>query len=68
MDDIDRNPGDELIGSTEAGTILEVNPVTVVDWTNKGLIPVAMTTLGGHRRYRRRDIEALRDRMRAEAS
>ncbi len=46
----------DLISLKEAALILGVHPNTVRVWTNKGILP-AFRTPGGHRRYRRSDVE-----------
>jgi excisionase family DNA binding protein len=35
-----------------------VDPKTVTRWAKEGKLPVAMRTFGGHRRYRRSEVEA----------
>ena len=50
------------VGAGEAARILQVSPKTVSRWADKGLIP-CMTTLGGHRRFRRREVEQIRQEM-----
>lgn len=44
----------------EAGAILGVHPQTVRDYESRGLI-TATRTVGGERRFRRGDVEHLRD-------
>ncbi len=46
------------LGAGEAARILEVSPKTVSRWADKGLIP-CVTTLGGHRRFRRSTVEQI---------
>jgi excisionase family DNA binding protein len=41
----------------EAARALHVSPKTINRWANEGRIP-CIVTLGGHRRFRREDIEA----------
>lgn len=48
----------ELLTPTEVAKIFGVSPKTVTRWAKSGQVP-CLTTLGGHRRYRRTDIEAL---------
>ena len=48
---------DELIGPAEAAKVLHVSPKTVTRWAERELIPTALVTLGGHRRFRRGVIE-----------
>lgn len=42
----------------DAATLLGVNPKTVARWAREGKLR-AYRTLGGHRRFRRDDVEAL---------
>jgi len=51
---------DDLIPLKEAARLLGVAPDTVRVWERKGKVS-AIRTLGGHRRFRRGDIEALRE-------
>ena len=53
---------DDFLGPGEAGRLLGVSPKTVARWASQGLIP-AIVTLGGHRRFRRTDIEAAQGKM-----
>ncbi len=53
---------DELLTPREVANIFRVNPKTVSRWYLEGKLP-ALRTLGGHRRYRRRDVEALLSRQ-----
>ncbi len=47
---------DEWLTLSEAARILGVHPSTVRVWSNKGLLPVHRTQ-GGHRRFRRGEVE-----------
>ena len=47
----------ELLTPAEVAELFRVNPKTVTRWAQSGKIS-AVRTLGGHRRYRRDDIEA----------
>jgi len=52
----------EYLTPNEVATLLQVSPVTVRQWAQKGLLP-AQTTAGGHRRFARGIVEAFaRDR------
>jgi len=51
-----RVAGDDYVTPGEAARYLHVSPKTINRWANEGLIP-CMVTLGGHRRFRRRDVE-----------
>ena len=46
----------EFISLKDAAEIIGVHPSTVRLWTDKGVLP-AHRTVGGHRRYRRADVE-----------
>lgn len=50
--------GQELLRPEEARRLLGVSNRTLARWEDRGLI-TAQRTLGGHRRYRRADIEEL---------
>ena len=43
---------------------LHVSPKTIIRWANDGLIPCVMT-LGGHRRFLRKDIDEVVARLEA---
>ncbi len=49
-------PRDEWLTLSEAARLLGVHPSTVRAWSDKGLLPVYRTQ-GGHRRYRRSEVE-----------
>jgi excisionase family DNA binding protein len=49
---------DDFLTVNEAATILNVSATTVRNWTADGRLP-EHRTLGGHRRYRRSDVERL---------
>jgi excisionase family DNA binding protein len=51
---------DELLTSSEVGALLQVNPSSVKNWVNDGLI-TAFRTPGGHRRIRATDLVAFLD-------
>jgi len=62
---------DEWLSLSAAAEILGVHPSTVRLWSDKGILP-AHRTAGGHRRYRRGDVElwaehARRERVEPEA-
>lgn len=48
---------DEILTPAEVARIFRVNPKTVTRWARAGKVP-AIKTLGGHRRFRRTDVEA----------
>ena len=53
-------PNDDLIGSLEASTILDVNRATFTRWVVLGYVPIAAKAPGlrGARLFRREDVEA----------
>jgi excisionase family DNA binding protein len=50
---------DGLLGTADVAAILECSPSLVRDFAHAGKLPVAATTPGGHRRFRRSDVDAL---------
>ena len=48
--------------AAEAAALLHVSPKTISRWAREGKLG-HVVTLGGHRRFSRRDIEALAERM-----
>jgi len=48
---------DELLTPAEVAELFRVNPKTVTRWARSGKVS-AIRTLGGHRRFRRSEIEA----------
>lgn len=50
---------DELITAEEIATIYRVSQQTVRRWARDGVLPTAVVTPGGHRRFRRSDVIAL---------
>lgn len=50
---------DELLGPADAAALLDCDPALIRDFSNAGVLPVATETPGGHRRYRREDVDAL---------
>jgi excisionase family DNA binding protein len=50
----------------EAATLLGVHPATVRNWSDKGRLPVYRTG-GGHRRYKRSEVELWAESAREEA-
>lgn len=47
--------------------MLQVSPKTVSRWADRGLIP-CVVTMGGHRRFRRRAVEDIKQEMYGHAS
>lgn len=56
MTDMPESPEDLLLPA-EVAAMLRVDPRTVTRWAKKGKLP-SIRTLGGHRRYRRSDLDA----------
>jgi excisionase family DNA binding protein len=48
---------EEFLTPGQVARILHVSPQTVNRWANEGRIPCTLT-LGGHRRFRRADVDA----------
>lgn len=48
-----------LITTTQVAEHFHVDPSTVRKWVEKGLIKPAMSTPGGHYRFRQADVNAL---------
>jgi hypothetical protein len=67
------DPDDALLKPREAAEMLGVRPATVALWARIGALRPAVSTPGGHRRYRRGDVRAFgeaavaADRARMEA-
>lgn len=53
-----QSSGDAYLTPSEAAKRLHVSPNTIARWANEGRIP-CVVTLGGHRRFRPRDIDAV---------
>jgi len=51
-------PGDEFMTTTEVAETFRMNRNTVLRWAKAGTLPSSLTP-GGHRRYRRADVQAL---------
>jgi len=50
------SPGSDWLSLTETAKLLGVHPSTVRQWSDKGALPVHRTQ-GGHRRYKRSEVE-----------
>lgn len=59
MNDVEEN---EYLTVGEVARLLHVSPKTISRWAAREMIP-CLVTLGGHRRFRRHDVEAIRRRM-----
>lgn len=57
----DDKQGDYL-GPGEVAVMLHVSPKTVSRWAAQGWLP-CLVTLGGHRRFRREDVEEIAREM-----
>jgi excisionase family DNA binding protein len=57
--------GTDYLRTSEVAGLLHVSEKTVSRWAKDGKLPFTRT-LGGHRRYVRADIEALRDSLYTE--
>lgn len=63
---IEHTDSNELLTPGEVAEIFHVNPKTVTRWSRAGKIP-AMKTLGGHRRFRERDVRAAFEALASDA-
>ena len=55
----------EYLTPSQVARVLHVSPKTVSRWADQGLLSCVIT-LGGHRRFRRQDIEEVVRRMTGE--
>lgn len=55
----------QILNTTEAASALGVGPSTVKRWADEGVLPHTRTA-GGHRRFRRVDVESLLDNTRSD--
>lgn len=58
---MDTTQGERLLTTAEVAAIAQVKPVTVGRWVADGLLRPAIVTPGGHRRFRRGDVDAILD-------
>ena len=58
---------DDYVTPGEAARYLHVSPKTINRWANDGRIP-CIVTLGGHRRFRREDVDAAVRQMSARGA
>lgn len=58
---MDESSADILLRPGEVAALFSVDPKTVSTWGDSGKLTV-VKTLGGHRRYRRAEVLALRNR------
>ena len=59
--------GPEYLRAQEVARLLHVSPKTVARWADNGWLP-CQVTLGGHRRFRRSDVEVVVRRMEGRAA
>ncbi len=57
-----RGADNEYLLSGEVARLLHVSPKTINRWASDGQIP-CLVTLGGHRRFRRSDVDAAIEKM-----
>lgn len=55
----------QYLTPSQVAGMLHVSPKTISRWATQGFIP-CLVTLGGHRRFRREDVEELLRRMAGE--
>lgn len=63
-----RFDADDLMPQGKAARLLGVSLQSLRRWANAGVITPAIVTIGGHRRYRDRDIERLWLQLRGRAA
>lgn len=51
---------DELLSAQQVASLYDVTASTVSRWAREGKLPPAIRTLGGVRKFRRADVEAVR--------
>ena len=56
------NQKNDYIGPAQVARILHVSPKTVSRWAAQGWL-LCVVTLGGHRRFRRQDVETVAQEM-----
>ncbi len=61
------NEHDDWLSLSDAAKLLGVHPSTVRQWSDKGALPVHRTE-GGHRRYRRSEVELWAENARHKSS
>lgn len=54
--------GDQYLTPSQVADVLHVSPKTVSRWADHGFLP-CLVTLGGHRRFRREDVEEILRKM-----
>lgn len=57
---------DQYLTPGEVARMLHVSPKTISRWASQGLLP-CLVTLGGHRRFRRADVEEIARGMAGQA-
>ena len=55
-----RGPDDHLLTPSEVAALFRVDPKTVTRWAKAGKL-TCIRTLGGHRRYKASEVQALLD-------
>ncbi|MDP8936232.1 MAG: helix-turn-helix domain-containing protein [Actinomycetota bacterium] len=55
----------DYLAPGDVARVLHVSPKTVSRWASQGWLP-CLVTLGGHRRFRREDVEEVARKMAAE--
>lgn len=60
-------PSTEFLTRADVALMLGVSPNTIARWARQGRLACQMT-LGGHRRFERKMIEDVRERMRTHES
>lgn len=55
------------LSPSEVARELHVSPKTIARWADQGLVP-CIVTLGGHRRFRRKDVAEIARRMHRDST
>lgn len=53
------DPPDELLTPGQAAALIGIDRDTLGAWARRKVLPFQRTRPGGHRRYKRKDVEAL---------
>lgn len=59
---MDEDDDDSYLTPTQAARMLHVSPKTIARWADQGRLP-CLVTLGGHRRFPRREVMAVARQM-----
>lgn len=57
-----RTYDDDVMTPAMVAEVFKVHPRTVSNWANNGKLPY-FTTVGGHKRFNKKDVERLKDKL-----